>query len=321
MMVILAVLVALGAIAMLVIQAFGDNPSRRLTQRLAALDHEFTPADYEEKVADIRREQKNASAIPLLNEWLRRLNLTSSTVMFFYQAGSSQTVGSLLTIGVVGWVVLGVLLWFRFDEFLPALIISMGFLPLPFLYIARKRSKRMMTLEQQLPEAIGMMVSALRVGHSLIASIGAVAQESAEPIATEMRKCFDEQNYGIDLRIALTNLTERVPLQDYRIFVAAVLIQKESGGNLAEVLEKVAQTTRDRFRLRKQIRVHTAQGRMTGWILSFLPVVLGFGMYLVNPDGMSILWKRDVGLKLLYTAGVMDVIGAMIIRKIVSVRV
>ena len=95
-----------------------------------------------------------------------------------------------------------------------------------------------------------------------------------------MRKCFEEQNYGIDLRTALVNLTERVPVQDFRIFVAAVMIQKESGGNLAEVLEKVAQTTRERFRLKKQVSVHTAQGRMTGWVLSLLPVVLGLGMYL-----------------------------------------
>jgi tight adherence protein B len=136
-----------------------------------------------------------------------------------------------------------------------------------------------------------------------------------------MRKCFDEQNFGVDLRTALLNLTERAPIQDFRIFVAAVLIQKESGGNLAEVLEKVAQTTRERFRLKKQVSVHTAQGRMTGWILSLLPVLLGIGMYLLNPDGMSVLWKRPLGLKMLYTAAGMEVVGALIIRKIVAIQV
>jgi tight adherence protein B len=176
-------------------------------------------------------------------------------------------------------------------------------------------------MEQQLPEALGMMVSALRVGHSLVASLGAVAQGTPEPLGRELRKCFDEQNYGVELRTALLNLTSRAPVQDIRIFVAAVLIQKESGGNLAEVLEKLVQTTRERFRLKKQVNVHTAQGRMTGWILSLLPLVLGFGMYLVNPEGMSILWKRPVGLKLLYAATVMDIAGALIIRKIVRIRV
>jgi tight adherence protein B len=176
-------------------------------------------------------------------------------------------------------------------------------------------------LEQQLPEALGMMVSALRVGHSLVASLGAVAQESSDPIGGEMRKCFDEQNYGVDLRTALLNLIARAPVQDFRIFVAAVLIQKESGGNLAEVLEKVAQTTRERFRLKRQVSVHTAQGRMTGWILSLLPLALGVGMYFVNPDGISVLWKRSIGLKMLCTAIGMDIIGALIIRKIVGIRV
>ena len=232
-----------------------------------------------------------------------------------------MSVGTLLVTSIAGFAILGGILFLRLGATLPALLLSAGFLPLPFLYVQRKRTKRLFKLEQQLPEALGMMVSALRVGHSLTASLGAVAQESSEPIASEIRKCFDEQNYGIDLRTALVNLTARVPVQDYRIFVAAVLIQKESGGNLAEVLEKVAATTRERFRLKKQVSVHTAQGRMTGWILSFLPVILGFGMYLMNPDGMSILWKRPVGLKMLYTALCMDVVGGLIIRKIVAIRV
>ena len=201
------------------------------------------------------------------------------------------------------------------------MLLSGAFLPLPFLYVRRKRTKRLFKLEQQLPDALGMMVSALRVGHSMMASLGAVAQETSEPIRGEMRKCFDEQNFGVDLRTAFMNLTERAPIQDFRIFVAAVLIQKESGGNLAEVLEKVAQTTRERFRLKKQVSVHTAQGRMTGWILSLLPVLLGIGMYLLNPDGMSVLWKRPLGLKMLYTAAGMEVVGALIIRKIVAIQV
>jgi tight adherence protein B len=136
-----------------------------------------------------------------------------------------------------------------------------------------------------------------------------------------MRKCFDEQNYGVDLRTALVNLTVRAPIQDFRIFVAAVLIQKESGGNLAEVLDKVAQTTRERFRLKKQVSVHTAQGRMTGWILSLLPVLLGIAMYFMNPESMSVLWTNPVGLKMLYASAGMDVVGALIIRKIVGIRV
>ena len=194
-------------------------------------------------------------------------------------------------------------------------------IPLPWLYVLRRRASRFRRFEEQLPEAIDMLVSALRAGHSLMTAIGFIGQESREPLSGEFDKCFKEQNYGVDLRTALLNLGNRMALQDLQIFIAAVLIQKESGGNLAEVLEKVAHTSRERFRLRKQIRVHTAQGRMTGWILALLPVVLGFAMYMVHPEGISILWTNPTGLKLLYTAVVMNVLGALVIRKVIRIRV
>jgi tight adherence protein B len=161
----------------------------------------------------------------------------------------------------------------------------------------------------------------LRAGNSLVSALGMVAREAREPIGPEFRICFDEQNYGLELRTAMQNLVIRVPLQDVRIVVTAIMIQKDSGGNLAEVLDKSAQIIRERFKLKRQIRVHTAQGRLTGWILSILPLVLGFALYLVNPDGMSVLWTKPVGIKMLYTSAVMTTVGALIIRKIVRVRI
>jgi tight adherence protein B len=299
----------------------GKAASQPGALRLAALDREFAPADDEVKLTDIRKAHLRLSAIPWLNHWLTKLNLGPASSLYLYQAGVTATLGTLVLTSIAGFAFLGYILDLRFGAAFPALLVSAGFLPLPFLYVRHKRTKRLFQMEQQLPEALGMMVSALRVGHSLIASLGAVAQECREPISGEIRKCFEEQNYGVDLRTALVNLTERVPIQDFRIFVAAVLIQKESGGNLAEVLENVAQTTRERFRLKKQVSVHTAQGKMTGWILSLLPVGLGLAMYFVNPEGMSVLWTRPIGLKLLYTAIGMDVAGALLIRKIVNIRV
>ena len=321
LLMVLAICVGSFAVAILVATLIGKGASKQVTTRLAALDNEFAPADGEEKSTDIRKAHRRLSAIPWLNHWLTELNLASVSSLYLYQAGVTLTLGTLVLTSIAGFAFLGYVLYWRLGAALPALLLSAGFLPLPFLYVRHRRAKRLSKLEQQLPEALGMMVSALRVGHSLIASLGAVAQDSREPISGEIRKCFEEQNYGVDLRTALVNLTQRAPIQDFRIFVAAVLIQKESGGNLAEVLENVAQTTRERFRLKKQVSVHTAQGRMTGWILSLLPVGLGFAMYLVNPDGMSILWKSSVGLKLLYTAIGMDIAGALIIRKIVRIRV
>jgi tight adherence protein B len=119
----------------------------------------------------------------------------------------------------------------------------------------------------------------------------------------------------------MENLATRIPIQDVRIIVTAILIQKETGGNLAEVLDKCAHVIRERFRLKKEIRVKTAQGRLTGWILSCLPLGLGFLIWLIHPEGISLLWKRPMGLKMLYTASVMTLVGALIIRKIIRIRV
>ena len=321
LLIILSICVGSLAVAVLVATLIGKGASKQVTTRLAALDQEFAPADGEERTTDIRKAYRRLSAIPWLNHWLTELNLASVSSLYLYQAGVTLTLGTLVLTSIAGFCFLGYVLYLRLGAALPALLLSAGFLPLPYLYVRHRRTKRLSKLEQQLPEALGMMVSALRVGHSLIASLGAVAQDSHEPISGEIRKCFEEQNYGVDLRTALVNLTQRAPIQDFRIFVAAVLIQKESGGNLAEVLEKVAETTRERFRLKKQVSVHTAQGRMTGWILSLLPLGLGLAMYFVNPDGMSVLWKRPMGLKLLYAAIGMDIAGALIIRKIVRIRV
>ena len=136
------------------------------------------------------------------------------------------------------------------------------------------------------------MVSALRVGHSLNAALSLVTRECPDPVGGEFRICYEEQNYGLELRTAMDNLITRVPLQDLKIVTTAILIQKESGGNLAEVLDKTSHVIRERFRLKRQVATHTAQGRLTGWILSALPVVLGVALYFVNPDTMSLLWKR-----------------------------
>ena len=151
--------------------------------------------------------------------------------------------------------------------------------------------------------------------------MGMVARECSEPVSSEFRTCFEEQNFGLELKMAMDNLIHRVPLQDLRIVCTAILIQKESGGNLAEVLDKTAHVIRERFRLKREVMTRTAQGRMTGWVLTLLPVILGCALYMVNPDMMSLLWKREIGIKLLYTASGMIIVGGLIIRKIVNMDV
>jgi tight adherence protein B len=210
---------------------------------------------------------------------------------------------------------------FRYENFSIALITGLLAASAPILWALFKRAKRMEMFVKQLPEALDLMVSGLRAGHSLIAAVGLVARECPNPIGGEFKTCFDEQNYGLAMKMAMENMIKRVPIQDLRIVSSAIMIQKESGGNLAEVLDKASHAILQRFRLKRQIGVHTAQGRLTGLILTFLPVVLGLAIYLINPDMMSILWKRPVGIKLLCGSGVMTVLGGLIIRQIVNIDV
>ena len=319
-----AILIAatLGLIALAAAVRLVRSPalnSAQVLRRLHIIAGEEAPSEPEGH-PDVRKAEI-VSRIPWLNRWLATIDLTAKIRLVLDQADLNWSVGGLLITTVFGWIGSACLLYLRFQAVLPALALSLLYIPLPALYMFRCRRKRFSKFEAQLPEAIDLLVSSIRVGHSLMTAIGFLSQESQKPLKTEFQKCFEEQNYGVDLRVALINLGARMPVQDLQIFVAAVLIQKESGGNLAEVLEGLSETIRDRFRLRKQVKVHTAQGRATGWVLALLPVFLGLAMYLLHPEGISVLWKRPVGLKLLYGAGGMNIVGGLIIRHVVRIRV
>jgi tight adherence protein B len=219
------------------------------------------------------------------------------------------------------FVIPAYLVYYRTGAILFGILAGLVCAFLPIGYVMQMKKKRMDKFEEGLPEALELIVSALRVGHSLNAAMGLVSRECADPVGGEFRLAFDEMNYGLELKSALDNLIARVPLQDVKIVCTAILIQRESGGNLAEVLEKTSTVIRERFRLKRQVMTHTAQGRLTGWILTLLPLALGVILYMVNPDLMSNLWKKELGIKLMYAAGTMIIIGGLIIRKIVNMDV
>ena len=269
---------------------------------------------------DIRK-QELFSAVPWLNRWLLKLELAPRLRLLLYQADLKWTTGSLLLMSVICFVIPAYLIHLRTGNLILSLLLGFLLAASPFVYVLHKRAQRFAKFEENLPETLDLMVSALRAGHSLVSALDLAANEAPDPIGKEFRICFDEQNYGLELKTAMSNLAERVPLQDLKIVITAILIQKESGGNLAEVFDKAAYVIRERFRLKRQVRVHTAQGRLTGWILSFLPIVLGIGLYFINPTSMSLLWTRAIGIKLLYLSGTMTIIGALIIRKIVRMDV
>jgi tight adherence protein B len=306
----------------LLLFASGAGASQRTQQTLAHLESALATKarDSRDLIVDIRKNEL-LSAVPVINRWLLSFKLAPRLRMMLYQANLKWTAGGLLMMSAVSCLVLGYLVYLRTGAVLFGLIVGLMAAYAPFLFVSYRRNTRFDQFEQGLPEALDLMVSGLRAGHSLVASLRLVAHESPDPIGSEFRICFEEQNYGLELRTAMENLVTRVPLQDLRIVATAILIQKESGGNLAEVLEKGSNLIRERFKLKRQVRVHTAQGRLTGWILSLLPVVLGFCLYMIDPKTMSLLWTRQVGRELLVTATVMTFVGAMIIRKIVNMEV
>jgi tight adherence protein B len=267
------------------------------------------------------RKSEQLSAIPWLNRQLQKLELAPRLQRLLAQAEVKWTAGTLMALTAALALIPAYLIEMEFSS-LPAALgagVLLGAAPLCWVLMMRKR--RFGKFEAGLPEALDMMVNALRAGHSLIAAMGLVARESAAPVGTEFRICFDEQNYGLELNTAMDNLLNRMPIQDLRIVATAIMIQKESGGNLAEVLDKTSYVIRQRFRLKRQVMTHTAQGRLTGAILTALPVVLGIAIYFVNPVMMSILWKTAIGVKLMWTAAGMIAIGGLIIRKIVNMEV
>jgi tight adherence protein B len=306
----------------LLLVASGVGASERIKRTLAVLESAMVVerAEGHNDIVDIRKDEL-LSAVPWLNRWLLKLEIAPRLRILLYQANLKWTTGGLLLMSAACFEFPGYLVYLRTGAIVFALIVGVMLGAAPFVYLLQKRRQRFNKFEQELPEALDLTVSALRAGHSLVSALGLVGQEGPDPIGGEFRICFEEQNYGLELRTAMTNMITRMPLQDLRIVTTAILIQKESGGNLAEVLDKTAYVIRERFRLKRQVRVHTAQGRLTGWILSFLPVVLGIALYLINPKTMSILWKNPLGLKLLYFSTAMMVSGALIIRKIVNMKV
>ena len=318
------VLVFLGAFAVtaLLMIAGGSGASQEAKQVQASLDSALateTP-QVRDQIVNLRKNEL-LSAIPWLNRRLLKFDLAPRLHTLLHQADLKWTAGGLLSGCGLCFVIPAYLVYLRFDSLLVGMLIGLVLGLAPFGWVLFKRSKRFGKFEEGLPEALDLMVSGLRAGHSLIAAMGLVSRECPAPVGSEFKTCFEEQNYGLELKTAMDNMINRVPLQDLRIVATAVMIQKESGGNLAEVLDKTSHVIRERFRLKRQIGVHTAQGRLTGWILTFLPIVLGIALYTVNPEMMSILWKTPIGVKLLWAAATGIVIGGLIIRHIVNMDV
>jgi tight adherence protein B len=323
-MILIIIFVFLGVfgVVVLVAAASGSGATEQTRAIMTRLESAIAVGKPEmaDLIVDVRKNDM-MSSIPVLDRLLSKMEIAPRIRRFLYQANVKWTVGQLSLLCGACFIVPGYLAYWRTDAILFGLIVGLVAASAPIIFVFQKRKRRLGKFEQGIPEALELIVSALRVGHSLNAAMGLVSRECADPVGGEFRLTFDEMNYGLELKSALDNMVTRVPLQDVKIIATAILIQRESGGNLAEVLEKTAQVIRERFRLKRQVMTHTAQGRLTGMILTLLPIVLGVLLYLVNPDLMSLLWKKPLGVKLLYAAGTMILIGGLIIRKIVNMDV
>lgn len=192
---------------------------------------------------------------------------------------------------------------------------------LPISVLRFKRSRRLARFEEQFPEALDLLSRALRAGHAFQTAMGMVAEDLKEPVGPEFKKSFDQQNYGLPLRDSLFQLADRVPLLDVRFFATAVLIQRDTGGNLAEILDNLAHVVRERFKIRRQIRTHTAHGRFTGFVLLALPAALAVILTLMSPDHMGPLFTHRMGQSMIIGAVVMQTVGFIWIRKILNIEV
>ena len=255
-----------------------------------------------------------------LNAALGRMNrFTAPLQRDITQAGLTMTVSTLLLAAgcsaLLAYLVVKLLTY----STLLALGASVIAAFIPFIYVKQMKSRRLRKFEEQFPEAIDLIGRALRAGHAFTTGLVMVAEEIPKPVGEEFKLLYDRQNFGMPLPEAMKQFAERIPLIDARFFVTAVLTQRETGGNLGEVLDNLASVIRDRFRVKRQVRVLTAHGRITGWILAGMPPALATAMLVIAPNHMKMLISDPLGVQMIVGALTLQVIGTLIIRKLVDI--
>ena len=237
------------------------------------------------------------------------------------QSGTRTTPGAVIFVSIAAAVVFGTaaLVMVRYAWVAP-IAAAVG-LSLPVLVLRRKRTSRLRKFEEMFPEALDLLSRAVKAGHAFQTAMNMAAEELPDPVGPEFRKTFDQQNFGLPLRDALNAMSERVPIIDVKFFVTAVLIQRETGGNLSEILDNLSHVVRERFKVLRQVRVHTAHGRFTGWVLLALPAFVGVSMSFINPEHMEVLYKDPMGRNLLGAGVIMQTIGYFWIKRVIKIEV
>jgi tight adherence protein B len=292
--------------------------NRRVRMRLEDLASDT--AREEEIAYPILRDDK-LSEIPTVDRFLSKFRFSRNLQRLVDQAGVPMKAGALLlgmlSLGGLAFLLVNILLNSLLLAFVPAFVAG----SLPYLYVRRRRRKRREEFESLLPEAIDVMTNALKAGFSLESALSMVAREIPDPLGIEFAIVFEEQNLGASLAESLSSMQERVQSEDLGLFITALLIQKKAGGSLAEVLEKIGNTIRERFRLRREVKIFTAHGRFSGFILVLLPMIMAGAILMINPEYLKVLLVERAGNYLLGAAILMQIAGILIIRRIVDIRV
>ncbi len=298
--------------------------ARLIRERLANADKAAVSSAGEE-LALLRDEM--LSRIPAFDSLLRRSVKVSNLQTMLEQADLGIRAGNILILCMISGIVGGgvaLLLTSTMAGKQTALFVFMGIFMgglLPYSYASYMRGRRFRKFEELFPEAIDTLTRAVRAGHAFTTALELISNELSEPIASEFRKLFEEQKFGLPVRDALLNLTERVPLVDVKFFVTAVMLQRETGGNLAEILDNLSYMIRERFKIMRQVRVYTAQGRLTMMLLMGMPPIIVICMLMMNPDFIHPLFADPIGHTLIVAGITLQTIGYFVIRKIIRIQV
>lgn len=263
---------------------------------------------------------KREGPLPAIDRLVGRLSAGSSLSRLIEQSGVRTTPSAILLISMVLGAVAALAGTFARPWWAPLAAAPFGF-ALPILFLMNRRTSRLKKFEEQFPEALDLISRAIRAGHAFQTAMGMAADELRDPVGPEFKKAFDQHNFGLPLRDALDQLAQRVSSLDVRFFVTAVQIQRDTGGNLAEILDNLAHVVRERFKIQRQIRVHTAHGRFTGYVLVALPAALGVALSFINPEHMNMLFRNHMGQVLVMIAVVMQTIGFFWIRYVIKIEV
>jgi tight adherence protein B len=321
MPIVIAILVFV-AVALLAFSAFSYLDDRNAQARV--LRERLSPPEEAEQnkpvddLALLRDEM--LSEIPALDNLLRRSARVSALQELLVQGEIKTRAGNFLMVCAVSALLFGAAVFYYGTPLLGWVGLVIGFF-LPYMYASYRRTKRFEKFEMLFPEAIDTLARAVRAGHAFTTAIEMIANEVAEPVAGEFRKLYEEQKFGLPVRDALMNLAERMPLVDVKFFVTAVMLQRETGGNLAEILDNLSYVIRERFKIQRQVRVFTAQGRLTMLLLMGMPPAIVVIMLLTNPIFIRPLFRDPIGHALVVLGITLQTIGYFVIRKIIRIQV